>query len=240
MASSIYVALSAQSTMERRLATIATNLSNMSTPGYRAEEVKFETLLSKMGRNGVAFANDGEVFTSLKSGPVTYTGNSLDVAVKGAAWLGLDTPAGRVLTRDGRLQITENGELKTLDGFAVVDPSGRPILLDPNGGTVSIGTDGAVTQAGEPVGSIGLFEMSPNANLVRYSNSGVIPDLAPVPVIDFTNLGMRQGYIEGSNVDPIMEMTKLIMVQRAFESAAMAVQAGEDLTQQAITSLGPA
>ncbi|MEP9375435.1 flagellar basal-body rod protein FlgF [Aquabacter sp. CN5-332] len=240
MASSIYVALSAQSTMERRLATIATNLSNMSTPGFRAEEVKFETLLSKMGRNSVAFANDGEVFTSLKSGPVTYTGNTLDVAVRGAAWLGLDTPAGRVLTRDGRLQINENGELKTLDGFAVVDPGGRPILLDPNGGTVSIGMDGAITQAGQPVGSIGVFEMSPNAKLVRYSNSGVIPDLPPNPVIDFTNQGVRQGYIEGSNVDPIMEMTKLIMVQRAFESAAMAVQAGEDLTQQAITSLGPA
>lgn len=239
MSNGIYVALSAQGTMERRMATIATNLANMSTPGYRAEEVRFESVLSKMGSSSVAFATDGDTYTSLRPGPVSYTGNPLDVAVKGSAWLGLNTPAGRVLTRDGRLQITESGELTSVDGYQVVDPSGRPILLDPNGGTVTIGTDGAITQGGQAVGLIGMFEMPPDAKLTRYSNSGVIPDQPPNPVIDFTNQGVRQGYLEGANINPVMEMTRLISVQRAFESAALAIQQSEDVTQQLIAALGP-
>lgn len=239
MSSPVYLALSAQMTMERRLATIATNLSNMSTPGYRAEEVKFESMVERLGRDGVAFPNEGEMFTSLKAGPLTHTGNSLDVAVRGDVWLGLDTPAGRVLTRDGRLQITANGELQSIDGFRVVDPGGAPILLDPNGGPVHIGADGSLTQAGVPVGNIGIFEMAPGDPPARFSNSGIIPNAPVNAVIDFTHRGVRQGYVEGSNVDPILEMTKLIMVQRAFESAAMAVDRGEDLVQEAINALGP-
>ncbi|WP_127090874.1 flagellar basal-body rod protein FlgF [Aquabacter cavernae] len=239
MSAPVYLALSAQMTMERRLATIATNLSNMSTPGYRAEEVKFESMVERLGKDGVAFPQEGEVFTSLKAGPLTYTGNPLDVAVRGDVWLGIATPEGRVLTRDGRLQITANGDLQSIDGFPVLDPGGTPIMLDPEAGQVHIGADGSLTQNGAIVGTIGLFEMAPGPSPLRYSNSGIIP-MAPVnTVVDFTHRGVRQGYVEGANVNPILEMTKLIMVQRAFESAAMAVNQGEDLIQEAITSLGP-
>ncbi|TCT07943.1 flagellar basal-body rod protein FlgF [Aquabacter spiritensis] len=239
MSSGVHIALSAQMTMERRMSTIAVNLANMNTPGYRAEEVRFETLMSKPGPDGVAFASAGQAYTSLRSGQVTYSGNPLDVAVQGDVWLALQTPGGRVLTRDGRLQMTATGELKSVAGHAVLDPGGTAILLDPAAGQVEIGMDGAITQAGRTVGSIGLFEMPAGAQIARYGNSGLIPDGQAAPIIDFTGKGLRQGYIEGANVDPILEMTKMIMVQRAFESAAMAVQQSEDLTQQAITSLGP-
>ncbi|MEW6123925.1 MAG: flagellar basal-body rod protein FlgF [Pseudomonadota bacterium] len=239
MSAPVYLALSAQMTMERRLATIATNLSNMSTPGYRAEEVKFESMVERLGKDGVAFPVEGEMFTSLKAGSLTHTGNPLDVAVRGDVWLGINTPDGRVLTRDGRLQITANGELQSIDGFPVSDPGGTPILLDPDGGQVTIGADGSLSQRGVTVATIGLFEMAPGPSPTRYSNSGIIPNAPVNAVIDFTHRGLRQGYVEGSNVDPILEMTKLIMVQRAFESAAMAVNRSEDLVQEAITSLGP-
>ncbi len=75
MTAPVYLALSAQTTMERRLATIATNLANMSTPGYRAEEIKFQSLVEQLGNNEVAFPTEGEVFTQLRAGPTTYTGN---------------------------------------------------------------------------------------------------------------------------------------------------------------------
>ena len=239
MTAPVYLALAAQTTMERRLATIATNLANMSTPGYRAEEVKFESLVEQLGSSSVAFPTEGEIFTQLKAGPTNYTGNPLDVAIKGDAWLGISTPAGRVLTRDGRLQISANGELQSIDGYPVLDPGGTPILLDPNAGLVNIGVDGSIVQGGNQVGIIGMFEMAPGPPPGRFSNSGIIPNAPVDTVIDFTHKGMKQGYVEGANVNPILEMTKLMMVQRAFESAAMAVNQSEDLVQQAITQLGP-
>lgn len=239
MTAPVYLALSAQTTMERRLATIATNLANMSTPGYRAEEIKFQSLVEQLGGNAVAFPTEGEVFTQLKPGPATYTGNPLDVAVNGDSWLGINTPAGRVLTRDGRLQISANGELQSVDGYAVLDPGGTPILLDPTAGAVTIAHDGSIVQQGNKVGNIGLFEMAPGPAPGRYSNSGIVPNAPVSTVLDFTQKGLRQGYVEGANVNPILEMTKLVMVQRAFESAAMAVNESEDLVQQAISQLGP-
>lgn len=239
MTAPVYLALSAQTTMERRLATIATNLANMSTPGYRAEEIKFQSLVEQLGGNAVAFPTEGEVFTQLKAGPATYTGNPLDVAVNGDVWLGISTSAGRVLTRDGRLQISPNGELQSIDGYSVLDPGGTPILLDPTAGAVTIGHDGSIVQQGNKVGTLGLFEMGPGGPPGRYSNSGIIPNAPVSTVLDFTHKGVRQGYVEGANVNPILEMTKLMMVQRAFESAAMAVNQSEDLVQQAISQLGP-
>jgi flagellar basal-body rod protein FlgF len=239
MTSSLYVALSGQLATDRRMATIATNVANMSTPGYRAEEVRFETVLSEAGRDDVAFATDGGVYTSLRAGPVTPTGNPLDVAPQGDVWLGMQTPNGVVYTRDGRMTMTPNGELRTMTGFAVVDNGGANIQLNPDGGTVSIAVDGTISQDGAQMGTLGLFEMQPGTGMRRYGNSGVIPDSAPRPVIDFNGRGVRQGFIEGSNVDPVSEMTKLISVQRSFELAANAVQQSEDMTSETIRQLGP-
>lgn len=240
MTSSLYVALSGQVATDRRMATIASNVANMSTPGYRAEEVRFETLLSQAGAEDVSFSSQGATYTSLKGGAVTPTGNPLDIAVEGDdAWFALQTPAGRVYTRDGRMQMTEAGELRSMNGFPILDPGGSYLLLDPNGGEVQIGKDGSITQGGNLVGSIGVFMLPPDSQLQRYGNSGVISSAAAQPVQDFTDRGVRQGYVEGSNVDPVMEMTKLIAVQRSFEMAAAAVQQSEDMTTETIRTLGP-
>jgi flagellar basal-body rod protein FlgF len=239
MASSLYVSLSGQMATDRRMATIATNVSNMSTPGYRAEEVRFETLLSQAGREDVAFANDGGAYTSLRAGPVTPTGNPLDVAPLGDTWLGMQTPNGIVYTRDGRMTMTPNGELRSVNGYSIVDNGGANIQLDPDGGEVRIASDGTITQGNAQIGTLGLFELQEGSGITRYGNSGVIPSLPAQPVVDFNGRGVRQGFVEGSNVDPVLEMTKLITVQRSFEMAASAVQQSEDMTSETIRQLGP-
>ncbi len=236
--SSIYVGLSMQMAAERRMATIATNIANMSTPGYRAEEVKFETMMSKVA-NDVAFVSEGDSYTSLRPGSVTYTGNPLDLAPQGDAWFAVRGPSGTMYTRDGRFQLGPNGDLRTVDNLPVLDAGGTQISIDASQGPVGIGADGAITQAGNRVGTVGLFTLPAGAVVTRHGASAVVTDRPAAVVQDFSRYGIRQGYVEGSNVDPILEMTRLIAVQRSFEMAAQAVQQGEDSTAEAINMLGP-
>jgi flagellar basal-body rod protein FlgF len=238
MQSGLYVTLSGQVALEKRLKTVASNIANMNTIGYRGDGVRFEAQLAKAGDSTVAFAGNGADFISRQSGGVNKTGNPLDVAVQGDAWLAIKTPAGIVYTRDGRLTINETGEVTTLNGFSVLDAGGSPILLDPNAGAPEIARDGMVSQKGAQVGALGLYSIDGDAKLSRYNNSGVIPDKPPTAVLDFTSNGVAQGFVESSNINPIMEMTKLITVSRAFDGIAAATEKTESSLTDAIKTLG--
>jgi flagellar basal-body rod protein FlgF len=238
MQSGLYVALSGQVALERRLQTIASNVANMNTVGYRADGVSFEAQMAKAGDSTVAFAGSGSDFISRQAGGTTKTGNPLDVAIQGDAWLGVKTPAGTVYTRDGRLTIKDSGELTTLNGYSVLDAGGAPIQLDPSAGLPDISRDGMISQKGNQVGALGLFAIDDRAKLARYNNSGVIPDKPATPVLDFAKNGVAQGFVEGSNVNPIMEMTKLITVSRAFDGINTASEKTESSLTDAIKTLG--
>jgi flagellar basal-body rod protein FlgF len=238
MQSNLYVALSAQMALQKRLETIANNVANSSTAGFRAEEVKFETLLSELSLDPVAYASPGTPYLSRRGGEMVRTDNLFDVAVEGDAWLAIEAPSGPVYTRDGRMQMAATGELQTLNGYPVLDVGGAPILLDPNAGPPRIARDGMITQNNNQVGALGLFSIDEKANLTRFENSGVIPDLPATPALDFAKVGVAQGYMERSNVNPVMEISRLIAVSRAFEAVTAAINDSESSLQEAITTLG--
>ena len=239
MASSLYVALSGQVAIERRMTTVANNIANLSTAGFRSEEVKFETLLSRSGTRDVAFATQGETYISRRAGSVIPTGNPLDLAIQGDAWFAFATPQGTVYSRDGRLEMSELGDITTVEGHPVLDAGGAPLRLDPQAGSPQIGADGGITQGDIEVGAVGLFRLPETSRLVHYGNSGVISTEPGVAVDDMMSVQVRQGFIEGANVNPIIEITKLVMISRAFDSAAAAIQESEDSMDQAIQKLGP-
>ncbi len=112
MQSGIYVGLSAQIALEKRLETIANNVANAGTAGFRADAVKFEAVLSRSANNTVAFASPGENYISRQTGAISKTDNPLDVAMAGDGWFAFQTPQGVVYTRDGRMQMTSEGELR--------------------------------------------------------------------------------------------------------------------------------
>jgi flagellar basal-body rod protein FlgF len=238
MQSALYVGLSAQVALEKRLQTIANNVANVNTAAFRTDVVKFETVLSRAGANPVAYSSPGNNIISREVGNVTETGNPLDVAVAGQGWVAFAGPNGTVYTRDGRLQIAPNGDLQTLTGFPVVDSGGAQITVDPNGGPLSIARSGAITQDGNEVGTLGLFNIPADANLDRYGNSGVIPDRPATAVVDFTRDGFRQSYVEGSGANPMLELTRLISASRAFEGTNSLVEGTESSLQNAIRTLG--
>ena len=238
MQDGLYVALSAQVAQERRLNTIADNVANSSTVGFRATGVKFEDVVSGSGDKSISFSSSGDTFISNVAGPLRETANPFDFAIQGNAWFGIETPAGTVMTRDGRFTMTDNGQLVTIEGFAVLDAGGGPIQLDPRNGPPSAGADGALRQGDNLIASIGLYEFDPGENFVRFGNSGFVPAKEPVPVVDRLDVGVAQGFVEESNVNPVMEITRLIQVQRAFENAAAMIRNTESSYTEAIKTLG--
>ncbi|TGQ39506.1 MULTISPECIES: flagellar basal-body rod protein FlgF [unclassified Mesorhizobium] len=238
MQDSLYVALSSQIALERRLDTVADNVANASTVGFRATGVKFEDVVSGSGSKSVSFASSGNTYLSGAHGAMTETGNPFDFAIQGDAWFAIDTPVGTVMTRDGRFSMNENGELMSIEGHPVLDAGGAPIQLDPRNGPPKAGADGSLRQGDQLVGAIGLYNFDPGQNFVRYGNSGIVPARTPDPVTDRSDLGVAQGFLEESNVNPVLEMTRLIMVQRAFENTAALMRQTASSTDDAIKTLG--
>ena len=240
MQSALYVALSAQVALSNRLETVARNVANMNTAGYRADEVKFAEMISKAGQDQVSFATGGEMYISRQGGSLNKTDNPLDLAIEGEAWFAIRDANGNLsYTRDGRLKITEDGALQTLTGQQILGTGGQPIALDPEAGSPLISQSGDIIQGENGVvGQIGLFLIPSEAKLTRKENSAVVSELPAVPVQVFDKNGVRQGYVEGANINPVREMTKMIMISRAFESATKMIDTSNESQEKAIRELG--
>lgn len=238
MQTNLYVGLSGQIAIEKRLQTVANNIANMNTAGYRGDGVTFQSVLSTTGAEPVAFSTPGDTYISRRAGEMTRTDNPLDVAVQGDAWLAIRTPQGIAYTHDGRLKITTAGDVRTLNDDAVLDAGGAALTLDPNAGPPTISGDGMMTQAGRQVGAIGLFSIEPDAKLTRAGTSAVIPDKAAAPVLDFTTSGLAQGFVEGSNINPVLELSKLIEIQHGLENVTRMNEAANTTLQDAVKTLG--
>ncbi|MCA3554226.1 flagellar basal-body rod protein FlgF [Aestuariivirga sp.] len=232
------VGLSGQIALARRLETIASNVANAGTAGYKSEAVTFATVVSKTQPFQTSFAFGGGPHVDLSGGGFKQTGNPLDVAVRGQGFLAIATPQGAAYTRDGRMQMLPTGDIVTLEGHAVLDAGGAPLTADPDGGALDIGNDGTMRQNGRTIGALGLFTLDFARGYSRYENSAFIPAAAAVPVDDFARDGIVQGFVEESNVNPVLEMTRLIAVQRAFEAMSASLEQRDQALRETIQGLG--
>ena len=236
----LHVAISGQMAMQNRLDSIAANVANMTTPGYRAEGSKFDALVSRQQPGPVDFASTGRAYIVRRPGALKATGNPLDVALNGDVWMALQGPDGIVYTRDGRMRMTPEGALVSVRGYPVLDVSGSPLMLKPKGGPPRIARDGMIRQRGRRIGAIGLFRFGREARLTRFDNSAVIPDREAEPVVEFSRAGVVQGFIEESNVNGALEMSRLIEATSAFRQLSAALSDGERTALEAIRTLGGA
>jgi len=233
-----HVALSGQLVQARRLETIANNVANAGTAGFRAESVSFSTVVSKTQPFDTSFAFEGGSHVDTRSGAFTATGNPLDVAIQGSGFLALLTPEGTAYTRDGRMQMLPTGDVVSLNGHPVLDAGGSPLTVDPRGGTLDIARDGSIRQDGRNVGSLGLFAVDLGKGYRRYENAAFLPASPPEPMLEPGAGGIVQGFTEGSNVNPIIEITRLIEVQRAFEAVSASLEQRDSAMRDTIQALG--
>ena len=235
---SSYVALSGQLTLEHRLATLAGNIANANTPGFKAGSVDFRSILTRAGAGGTAFSATARNTLDMSTGGMTHTGNALDLAASGGATFAYQSPQGVYYSRDGRLTISADGQLLNLQGHGLLDSSGSPLSVNPAEGEATVGRDGSIVQSGKVVGQIGLFAVDPSGGFVRVGSAGIIPTNQAEPVSDYTRFSVMQGYIEGSNVNPVTEMVNLIEVSRAFEAASTFADKALEAERNAIETLG--
>ena len=238
MQTALYVSISSQLALERRLDTIAGNIANSNTTGFRATEIKFSEVLDGQSQVKTSYVNQGRDYLATHSGEIKQTGNPLDFAVKGDGWLLVEGPAGEMLTRDGRFTMTQDGELQTINGFKVLDAGGAPIQLDPEAGIPVAARDGALMQNGLVIANIGLYTADLSAGYQRVEELGIISKNPPEPVVDRFDIGIQQGFLEDSNVNAVSEMSQLIQVSRAFENITALVRDSDKTYREAIKTLG--
>jgi flagellar basal-body rod protein FlgF len=238
MQSSLYVSLSAQVALQNRLETIAQNVANGTSAGYRGSEMKFNAVMAQMSNPQVSFVSSGSGVIKRSSGQFVKTGNPLDVAVKGEGWLAIQTAGGQAYTRDGRMRMGTAGDLVSMTGAPILDAGGAAIQLDPTAGQPHIANDGSITQGQNRVGVLGLFTLPANAQLSRVEGNAFTSNIPGTPIVDSAANGVVQGFSEQSNVNPMTELTRLIYVQRAFDGVSTTLQATESSLKSAIQTLG--
>jgi flagellar basal-body rod protein FlgF len=228
MANGIYVGMSAAVARAAQLQSIADNLANANTPGFKAARPAFEHFLAA-GGNGTQVptaAVDGGI--DLRPGPVMATGRPLDVLPDGGAFLGVVLPSGETaFTRDGRLTVDAQGNLLAAGGL-LLGRSGQPIAVPP-GATPTLDVDGTVRASGVEVDRVALFALEGPA--VRLAPSQLRPgDGGTVRLVEG---GVRPGHLEGGNAAPVEAAVALVSAQRAFDQALQALDTYKRLSEKA-------
>jgi flagellar basal-body rod protein FlgF len=240
MDNTLMLALQTQRTLQRRMDVTANNLANVTTSGFKADEVLFEEVEdtgaeSEEAPRDIVFVRDIGMTRDMGQGAIAMTGNALDVAIEGDGFFIVEGPSGPLYTRDGAFSLAGDGRLVTADGRAVLNSGGAPIVLDPQGETPSIGRDGVIRVAGVEAGRIGVAAFAaPSALLKVGDNLWDAQDQAPGA---FEGV-VLQGALEGSNVRPVIELTRLIEISRAYQSAARIIADADALRRQTIETLG--
>jgi len=241
MDNSLLVSLSQQLAAYRSMEVIANNIANASTPGYKRESAKFEEFVTKVapsegqtGQQSVSFVKDGGISRDLSQGNIEKTGAPFDFAINGSGYFVVQTPAGMRYTRDGHFTLDANGQVVNSDGHPLQGDAGA-ITVTPDDGNVQVAQDGTISGKSGQIGKLQVVDFADGKALNKQGANLYSTSQAPTPVV---NVSVGQGMLEASNVQPVLEISHMIEVMRAYQATASLNQSQEDLTRQAIDKLG--
>ena len=230
-----YTTLTRQSGLMREMQVVANNIANISTTGFRREGVVFEEYVARMDDGpSLSMANASARVVDLTQAGISQTGGVFDFAIQGDGFFLIETPEGERLTRAGSFTPSTAGELMTNDGYRLLDQGGAPVFVPPTARSIAVAQDGTVSADGAPIARIGLWQPSDPLSLqhqagTMFSASGVEP----------TDQGtVLQGYLEDSNVNPVMEIARMIEVQRAYELGQSFMDQEDKRVRSVVETLG--
>jgi flagellar basal-body rod protein FlgF len=232
-----YAALTRQTGLGQELRVVANNIANVATTGFKSEGVIFSEYITNLGsdHNSLSMATARVRDTVMTQGTLTQTGGAFDLAIEGAGFFLIQTPDGERLTRAGSFMPNGQGDLVTPDGHPVLDAGGAPVFVPQGLGPVAIAPDGTISTGGQPVGQLGLVMPTDPAGLTRQG--GVMFEarggFEPVQ-----NGKMLQGFLEASNVNPTLQIARMIEVQRAYELGQNFLQQEDERIRGVIQAMG--
>jgi flagellar basal-body rod protein FlgF len=244
------IGLSRQKVMERQFDVIANNLANINTTGFKSSRSLFQEFLTGDARDNtfrggdaqVHFVADGGAFYNFGQGPIQRTGNPLDIAIDGDSFLAVTTPNGERYTRNGALQIDANGQLVTNTGIPVAGDGGGPITFQPTDRSISISADGRITVLDGPTnvealrGKLKVVSFA-QPNQLRSEGGNMFSAPNGVTGQPPTRINVMQGAIEGSNVNGVLEMTRMVEVNRTYAMIAATMKTQDDMHRNTIDKL---
>jgi flagellar basal-body rod protein FlgF len=248
MENTLLIGLSRQTVLERQLDVVSNNIANVNTSGYKADQSLFEEYLRSGAHEDnfvgldrrVSYVQDRGTYRDYSQGAVQQTSDPLDVAIDGSGFLAVQTAGGERYTRDGNLQINNVGQLVTNDGNPVLGTSG-PIVFQPTDHDISIAADGTVTvQEGanhtdSVRGKLRVVGFADAQALLKQGfNLYAAGEGAAQADVKST---VRQGYVEKSNVNSVVEMSRMLEITRSYAQVATMLQNESDLHKTAIEKL---
>jgi flagellar basal-body rod protein FlgG len=231
---------------------ISQNLANAGTTGYKEEIPRFATFeenliacSSDQGAPALGSMGNGTdmtgTFTDLSDGPLQNTGNNLDIALRGDAYLALQTNQGVMYSRDGALTLGADGALvQATSGLPILDANGRKITISGTPKSITIQPNGNVDADGRTAGTIALYAVTAEDSPTKMGGNLISTSVQPA-VIDPTKTELppiMSGFLEGSNVNIVQEMVTMIACTRAYEANAKTLQAHDETLEKAVSDVG--
>jgi flagellar basal-body rod protein FlgF len=243
MDNALLVNLSHQLAAQAAMDTIANNIANANTNGYRREEMKFEELLrsgrgadwQKNATQTTRYVKEAGIVRDLTEGRIVATGNTLDLAMNGDGYFVVQTARGERFTRDGHFTLNAEGQIVTETGDALLSDGG-PITITNEDGDVKIAADGTISGDQGQIGKLRVAQFADSRALVK--EGGSLYGTTQTPTDAESGYKIAQGMIESSNVQPVTEITDMISVMRSYQAVANLIQSQEDLKFKAVDKLG--
>lgn len=238
-----FIALSRQDALKRQMSVVANNIANMNTTAFKGEKMMFvEHLVRSRGGERIlgeklAYVRDIATMRDVTEGPLVQTGNPLDVAIHGNGYFVVETESGERYTRNGNFRLDEQGQLITQHGHKVLSDGGQPFFFGPADTAITISRDGTVSTVNGELGKLRIvaFENEHEAKLVA---GGLLSaEAAPTNV---ERIEVVQGALEGSNVEPVIELARMIEVHRAYEGVKNVIEREDDRIKRMVREMAQA
>jgi flagellar basal-body rod protein FlgF len=237
MENTLYIGMSREKSLRTSMEIIANNMVNATTTGFRAQNPLFEEYVVKPKgeTDRLSFVLDYGQYDNTAQGTVQQTGATFDVALSGPGFFGIQTADGLRFSRGGNFTTNAQGELMTATGHKVASDGGGSITIPADAKDIKITEDGMITSSAGALGKLMIREFSNPQVLQPEGNNLYKTDDAGIAA---TNTKAMQGALEGSNVQPVLEMTRMIEVSRDYQSIQRLLTNEHDRQKGAIERLG--
>ncbi|MEO1569277.1 MAG: flagellar hook-basal body complex protein [Pseudomonadota bacterium] len=232
MSNAVYATLSRQQGLMREMQVVANNIANANTTGFKSDRAVFTEYIAATGPStpSLSMGNLGAHAFRFEQGAIETTGAPLDLAIGAEGFFVIDTPDGERLTRAGHFQLNDANTIVNAAGNVLMDTVSNPIVV-PDGVDIQVGRDGSVISGGAVIGQIAV--VTANGELGRGSNTDFI---APGGFAAVDEPHVLQGSLEQSNVAPVLEIARMIEVQRAYEASQSILEREDQRISQLITA----